>query len=76
MLAANGIGASTDTEAEFRELTADEVCRQTFSDYFRFSFTTRMDRDEALALSRKIEIFLESATDHLCTVYVGVRNSS
>lgn len=69
------IGANIETEPEFRELTMDELARpHSFSDYFRFSFTARMDRDDALALARKIEQFISESRRGDVRVYLGVRN--
>lgn len=69
------IGDAADTTVEYRELTAEELAREySFSDYFRFSATVRMDRDEALALAREIEHFMATSLGRDVRVYVGVRN--
>jgi hypothetical protein len=69
------IGASDSQAAEFREMTMEELSRQhSFSDHFRFSFTLRMDRDDALALARKLEYIVSEARKTDCRVYLGVHN--
>lgn len=71
----DGIGSSCDKTAEFRELDAQELCGHPFSDYFRFSFTLRIDRDEALALARRIESLVSEERSSDCRVYLGIRNT-
>jgi hypothetical protein len=69
------IGTSGDTESPFRELTFTELTSQdNFGDYFRFSVTVRLKRDEALLLARKLEFFIQEATQRDCRVYLGVKN--
>lgn len=72
----DSIGSNTDSASEFRELTAQEVAEESsFSDYFRFSFTLRVDRDTAFMLARKVEEFISSVEDtHCVRVYLGVKN--
>lgn len=68
------IGANNDLKAEFREMTTNELFGNPFSDYFRLSFTIRRDRDEALALARKIEAIVAETLKSDVRVYVGVTN--
>jgi hypothetical protein len=68
------IGASDVTTTDFRELKTEELIGHTFSDYFRFSFTFRMDRDEALQLARRIESLVSEVSQRDCRLYMGVRN--
>ena len=70
----NSIGSSGDKEARYRELNVTELTQHSFSDYFRLSFTVRMDRDEALALSRKLELIINESLNRDCRVYIGVLN--
>lgn len=78
MNALSTIGTSDvtpNTSPEFREMTVKEIMEpHSFSDHFRFSFTIRMDRDEALALSRRLEYIVSEALNRDCRVYVGVPN--
>lgn len=68
----SSFGESVD---EWRELTMQELISPANTNaFYRFSLTTRMDRDEALALARKLEAMVEQMLDRTgVRVYVGIR---